>query len=79
MVAAAERVEHEIVMPDERDIPHIKELQEFLRASASRGAQLIAPDGGRLTSRSLSTMCYSALHRRWLRAPRSRSSRCNES
>ncbi len=48
MVAAAERVEHEIVMPDERDIPHIKELQEFLRASASRGAQLIAPDGERL-------------------------------
>jgi len=48
MVAAAERVEHEIMMPDERDIPRIRELQEFLRASASSGTQLISQDGRRL-------------------------------
>ncbi len=46
MVAAAERVAHEIVMPDERDIAHIKELQAFLRAS--RGARLMAPNGEEL-------------------------------
>ncbi len=46
MVAAAERVAHEIVMPDERDIAHIKGLQAFLRAS--RGARLMAPNGGEL-------------------------------
>ena len=48
MVATPERVEHGIVTPDEQDIPHIRELQEFLRASASPGAQFIAPDGGKL-------------------------------
>jgi excisionase family DNA binding protein len=48
MVATSEQAEHGLVTPDERDIPRIREMQNFLREELPHCAQLVAADGKRL-------------------------------